>query len=77
MGPKRFYSRNFSLFIVKFKKLWFSAPLKFLPPIERVNQGEKWIWRHEIHDFIFKLNKILRFHSTAKTDAVESQILNI
>jgi len=27
MEPKRFYSQNFSLFIVKFKKLWFSAPL--------------------------------------------------
>jgi len=27
MGPKRFYSQNFSLFIVKFKKLGFSAPL--------------------------------------------------
>jgi len=28
MGPKRIYSQNFSLFIVKFKKLGFSAPLK-------------------------------------------------
>jgi len=27
MGPKRFYSQKFSLFIVKFKKLGFSAPL--------------------------------------------------
>jgi len=25
MGPKRFQSQNFSLFIVKFKKLGFSA----------------------------------------------------
>jgi len=29
MGPKRFYSQNFSLFIVKFKKLGFSALLIF------------------------------------------------
>jgi len=28
MGPKSFYSQNFSLFIVKFKKLGFSAPLR-------------------------------------------------
>jgi len=28
MGPNRFYSQNFSLLIVKFKKLGFSAPLK-------------------------------------------------
>jgi len=27
MGPKRFYSQNCSLFIVKFKKLGLSAPL--------------------------------------------------
>jgi len=27
MGPKRFWSQNFSLFIVKFKKLAFIAPL--------------------------------------------------
>jgi len=27
MGPKRFLSEKFSLFIVKFKKLGFSAPL--------------------------------------------------
>jgi len=27
MGPKRFYSQNFSLCIVKFKKLGSSAPL--------------------------------------------------
>jgi len=27
MEPKRFYSQNFSLFIVKFKKLGFSALL--------------------------------------------------
>jgi len=27
MGPKRFLSKKFSLFIVKFKKLGFSAPL--------------------------------------------------
>jgi len=27
MGPKRFQSQNFSLFIVKLKKLGFSAPL--------------------------------------------------
>jgi len=27
MGPKRFISQNFSLFIVKFKKLGFSAPI--------------------------------------------------
>jgi len=27
MGPKRFYSQNCSLFIVKFQKLGFSAPL--------------------------------------------------
>jgi len=26
-GTKRFYSQNFSLFLVKFKKLGFSAPL--------------------------------------------------
>jgi len=30
MGPKRFYSQNVSLFIVKFKKLGFSAPLIML-----------------------------------------------
>jgi len=30
MGPKRFYSQNFSIFIVKFKKLGFSAPLNQL-----------------------------------------------
>jgi len=29
MGPKRFYSQNFSLFIVKFKKLGLSAPLNY------------------------------------------------
>jgi len=28
VGPKRFQSQNFSLFIVKFKKLGFSAPLR-------------------------------------------------
>jgi len=28
MGPKRFYRQNFSLFLVKFKKLGFSAPLR-------------------------------------------------
>jgi len=28
MGPKRFYSQNFSLFIVKFQKLGFIAPLR-------------------------------------------------
>jgi len=28
MGPKRFYSQNFSLFIVKFKKSGFSAFLR-------------------------------------------------
>jgi len=28
MGPKRFKSQNFSLFIGKFKKLGFSAPLR-------------------------------------------------
>jgi len=28
MGPKRFQSQKFSLFIVKFKKLGFSAPLR-------------------------------------------------
>jgi len=27
MGPKHFKSQNFSLFIVKFNKLGFSAPL--------------------------------------------------
>jgi len=27
MGPKCFWRQNFSLFIVKFKKLGFSAPL--------------------------------------------------
>jgi len=27
MGPKRFWSQKFSLLIVKFKKLGFSAPL--------------------------------------------------
>jgi len=27
MGPKRFYRQNFSLFLVKFIKLGFSAPL--------------------------------------------------
>jgi len=27
VGPKRFYGQNVSLFIVKFKKLGFSAPL--------------------------------------------------
>jgi len=27
MGPKGFYRQNFSLFIVKFKKLGFIAPL--------------------------------------------------
>jgi len=27
MGPKRIWSQNFSLNLVKFKKLWFSAPL--------------------------------------------------
>jgi len=27
MGPKRFSSQNFSLFIVKFQKLDFSTPL--------------------------------------------------
>jgi len=27
MGPKRFETQNFSLFLVKFKKLGFSAPL--------------------------------------------------
>jgi len=30
MGPKRFQRQDFSLFIVKFKKLGFSAPLKLL-----------------------------------------------
>jgi len=30
MGAKRFYSQNFSQFMVKFKKLGFSAPLKSL-----------------------------------------------
>jgi len=30
MGPKRFWRQNFSLFIVKFKKLGFSAPLSEL-----------------------------------------------
>jgi len=30
MEPKLFLSQNFSLFIVKFKKLEFSAPLKTL-----------------------------------------------
>jgi len=29
MEPKRFYNQNFSLFIVKLKKLWFSAILMF------------------------------------------------
>jgi len=33
MGPKRFYSQNFSLFIVKFKKLGFSAPLMLFPTL--------------------------------------------
>jgi len=28
MGPKRIENKNFPLFIVKFKKLGFSAPLK-------------------------------------------------
>jgi len=27
MGPKHFYRHNFSLFLVKLKKLGFSAPL--------------------------------------------------
>jgi len=30
MGPKQIYSKKFSLFIVKFKKLGFSAPLTCL-----------------------------------------------
>jgi len=30
MGPKRFKRLNFSLFLVKFKKLGFSAPLILL-----------------------------------------------
>jgi len=34
MGPKHFASQNFSLFIVKFKKLGFSAPLIPLMSIE-------------------------------------------
>jgi len=29
MGSKRFYSQNFSLFIVKFKKSEFSVPLRY------------------------------------------------
>jgi len=28
MGPKRFWSQNFSLYVVRFKKLGFSAPFK-------------------------------------------------
>jgi len=33
MVPKRFYSQNFSLLIVKFKKLGFSNPLIYFPSL--------------------------------------------
>jgi len=34
MGPKLFYRQNFSLFLVKFKKLGFGAPLSVTADIE-------------------------------------------
>jgi len=38
MGPKCFLSQNFSLFIINFKKLGFSAPLS---QIVRYNHGRR------------------------------------
>jgi len=55
MGAKRFYSQNFSLFIAKFKKLGFSAPLKFSAPFKgvlnpnflnlTVNREKVWLYK--------------------------------
>jgi len=41
MGPKRFWSQNFSLFLVKFKKLRFSAPLIVPVPVYRITQAKE------------------------------------
>jgi len=45
MGSKRFYSPNFSLFIVKFKKLGFSAPFNIPNLVVIQNVLLKWSFR--------------------------------
>jgi len=42
MGLKRFYSQNFSLFLVKFKKLGFSARLSYRGTRVIVQDGVRW-----------------------------------
>jgi len=46
MGPKRIYGKIFSLFIVKFKKLGFSAPLiHSSSSLFTVYVGEGIVWK--------------------------------
>jgi len=60
MGSKRFYSQNVSLFIVKLKKLGFSAPLtELLLPLSGFDFDD----HRKTKDFSFSTCNIIEKHN--------------